>query len=412
MDYYHFLDHQINDVLKTDLQFDLLLGIRPYKFETAVLEGFFRRYSLIKEFQETTLSIFNASLNGEADPEIASLVLNELPECQGWNYHRELNLKHTPVFFRTDEVIPGKISEVQCPASLWGICDLVYCFYQHYSDVFGECEIFNKSPSENFSDGLKNFIGTTPYVHHLTDNSSIPHDMRYFIQKTRRYGIKYYTYDQVVTPYNCNIIRSHAFAGLWADNYFIERLARYKSGDLIYDLSPSILFDEKVIYYFPFWDKTKHYYSDQIRQLFPHTQLIRPDGFFLEDGSKIDIETFCSLSAKRRSYYVKYAGSDLSIKWGSKGVYRASAFSGSKCKEFLENIVKDYSRKRYWIIQKAYLTDDKVDYITRRNETKNVKVHSKVSGFYGPSGLAGILVMQRPFYKVHGSSETIVTVCQ
>jgi len=406
-EYYDFLDRQINDVLGTDLEFNILLGAEPYKLEPNVLQGFFNRYALIKEFQEITLSLFNASLNGEADPEIASLILNELPEHQGWNYHKDLNLKDTPVFFRTDEVIPGKICEIQCPASLWGICDQLYHFYKHFGF---EITSFNKSLSESFSDALTQYMGTPPLIHHLTDHSSIPHDVRFFIQQTRKHGLKYFTYDKGVTPYNCNFIRAHIFMGLWTDNYASERLEQYNAGNINYDLPPAILFDEKMLYMLPFWHKTKHYYSDQIRDIFPYTQLITPEGFELEDGRKISIEDFCNRSQKQRDYYFKYASSDFLIKWGSKGVYLASTFSGIKIRQFFEDIIKDYTQKRYWIIQKAYLTDDVTDYITRDNDLVNINVHSKFSGFYGPSGLMGILIMQRPFYKVHGSTDTIVRI--
>lgn len=407
--YYEFLDRQLNDALGTDLEFNLLLGVKPYQLVPNVLQGFFDRYALIKQFQEITLSLFNASLNGDADPEIASLILNELPENQGWNYHKELNLKDTPLFFRTDEVVPGKICEIQCPASLWGICEQLYHFYNHFGF---ENTSFNKSVSENFADMLTRYLGTPPLIHHLTDHSSIPHDVRFFIQQTRKHGLKYFTYDKGVTPYNCNFIRAHIFVGLWTENYASERLARYKAGNLKYDLPPAILFDEKMLYMLPFWHKTRHYYSEQIRDMFPYTQLITPDGFALEDGSKVDMESFCRLSQKQRDYYIKYASSDFLIKWGSKGVYLASTFSGVKCRDFFENIMKDYHKKRYWIIQKSYLADDVADYITRNGETIRANVHSKISGFYGPAGLMGILMMQRPFYKVHGNEETIVSICQ
>ena len=408
-EYYDFLDRQINDVLGTDLEFNILLGAEPYKLEPNVLQGFFNRYALIKEFQEITLSLFNASLNGEADPEIASLILNELPEHQGWNYHKDLNLKDTPVFFRTDEVIPGKICEIQCPASAWGIYEQLYHFYKHFGF---EITSFNKSLSESFSDALTQHLGTPSLIHHLTDNSSIPHDMRFFIQQTRKHGIKYYTYDKDITPYNCNFVRSHAFAGLLADNYALERLARYKAGNLNYDLPPTILFDEKIIYIFPFWHKTKHYYSDQIRDMFPYTQLITPDGFALEDGTNISIEDFCKRSQKQRNYYIKYAGSDLAIKWGSKGVYFAESFSRIKCKELIDNIIKKYDTKRYWLIQKGYRVEEMVRHISRDNDIKASKAYSKFSGFYGANGLMGILVMQLAFHKVHGTEETIVSICK
>ena len=65
--------------------------------------------------------MFNASLNAEADPEIAGLVIDKLPEHHGWNYHKNLKLEDTTVFFRTDEVTPRKITEIQSPGSLWGL---------------------------------------------------------------------------------------------------------------------------------------------------------------------------------------------------------------------------------------------------------------------------------------------------
>lgn len=410
--YYEFLDQQLNDALKTNLEFDLLLSTKLYKFDPSVVQGFFDRYSLIKEFQEITLSLFNASLNGDEDPEIASLVFGDLPENQAWDHHKELNLRHTPAFFRTDEVVPGKISEVQCPASLWGVCDQLFDFFKTHSKDFGKCTCFSKSPAENFSESLKKFLPSEPKVHHLMDNSSVPHDMRYFIQKTRNFGIRYFSYDKDVTPYSCNLVRSHDFAQIYADNFFRERLEKYQNDSIQYDLPPSILFDVKIIYFFPFWEKTRKYYPDKIREIFPFTQLVQPNGFFLEDGSKVDTDTFSSLSAKNRGYYIKYAGSDLSLNWGSKGVFRASAFSGSKCREFLHDILKGYPNKRYWVIQKAYFKEDRATYFTRKYEIEHAKVHSKVSGFYGPSGLNGILMMQRPFYKVHGSKDTIVSICQ
>jgi hypothetical protein len=411
-EYYRYLDRQLNDALGTDLEFNILLGAKRYALEADELRGFSDRYPQIKEFQEITLSLFNASLKGEADPEIASLIVNELPESQGTKYHSELDLKHTPVFFRTDEVVPGKISEIQCPGSAWGICDQLHSFYDDHRSEFGDFDAFPSSLSEGFSETLKRHVGSNPIVHHLTDNSSIPHDMRYFIQKTRMKGIKYYSYDRGVTPYNCNFIRSHAFAGLAADNYFLERLARYKAGDLCYDLPPSILFDEKMIYILPFWEKTRRLYPDRIRDLFPWTQLIRPEGFTLEDGTQMNLESFCRLSQKNRDYYIKYAGSDLSINWGSKGVYRASSFSDSGLKFFLTDISNQYHEKRYWILQKAYHRREDSEYIARNGDISSMRVYTKISGFYGPAGLLGMLVMQRPFNKVHGTEETIVSLCR
>ena len=51
-----------------------------------------------------------------------------------------------------------------------------------------------------------------------------------------------------------------------------------------------------------------------------------------------------------------------------------------------------------------------VDYLERDLTIARLKVHPKYSCFYGPSGLLGVLNMYETFYKVHGSTETIMTV--
>jgi hypothetical protein len=36
--------------------------------------------------------------------------------------------------------------------------------------------------------------------------------------------------------------------------------------------------------------------------------------------------------------------------------------------------------------------------------------HPKFSAFYGPGGLMGILVLEKQAHKVHGSSQTIMSI--
>jgi len=410
--HYQFLDDQINSSLGVNVGFNNLIASERYTFHSDVLKGFFERYDLIKKFQDITLSLFKASLQGEFDPELAELVINELPDCQGWKYHRRLTYRqhHTPMFFRTDEVIPGKISEIQCPGSSWGLYEQIYHFYKNYSSDFGEPDTFPKSLSAAFADTIKQSINAEPCIHHLLDNASIPHGMRFFIQSTRKHNLKYYGYDKDVTPYNCNFIRSHDFVSLFCNNFAKQRLADCENLLLRYDLPPTALFEQKVIMSFPFWNKTRDYYSDEIRSLFPYTQIIRPEEIRLENGESLSFEEFCKSSQKERKYYFKYAGCDLALNWGSKGVYFAGSLSGVKCREVLNDIANNYAKRKFWIIQKGYLTDDLVTFYTRDNKQESVKMHSKFSGFYGPSGVMGILVMQRRFHKVHGSENTVVNI--
>ncbi|MFP5212881.1 MAG: hypothetical protein ACLGPL_05830, partial [Acidobacteriota bacterium] len=245
--YYDMLEERINDSLNASVGFGNLLPSGIFKLGGEALNAFGERYRLIKEFQEVTLSLFNASLRGEFDPRLAELVVNELPENLGLEYHRTLSpLQHrTPVFFRTDEVAPGKICEIQCPGSSWGLYDLIHSMFADHCSVFGECASFPKSLSEGFAASLERYLGKPPVVHHLMDNASIPQCVRYFIQGTRRYGVRYFGYDKDVTPYNCNFVRCHDFVGLYHNNFAKLRLSDCDAGLVCFDLPPSALFEVK-----------------------------------------------------------------------------------------------------------------------------------------------------------------------
>ena len=410
--WYAFLDDQINSRLGIDAGFNALLAVQPYRFSASELQNAFARYEHIRNFQQINLSLFNASLQGEFDPELADLVVNELPDTLGLEFHRRLTPRQhrPPVFFRTDEVAPGKICEVQSPGSLWGMYELLYQLYNEQRATFGEGAVFPRGLAENLAVVLQNHLGKEPVLHHLLDNSTSPVGMKYFIQRTRACGLRYYSYDRDVSHFNFNFLRTHTFSTLMSEIYVPRRLEDCEAGALHYDLSPSILFDEKMSLTFPFWEKTRGYYPDEVRQLFPYTQLIRPEGFQLEDGTPISVEEFCHLPQSRRNYYIKYAGSNPYLYTGSRGVHLASSYSRPKLQEFFDRIVADYEQKRYWLLQTGCETSTTTDHHTRAGEVVNLKTHVKFSSFYGPEGLMGILVMNRPFFKVHGTSDTILSI--
>jgi hypothetical protein len=351
-DYYRQLDHEINETIGVDIGWTGLIGSRPYPMEESTCEGFRSRYAAIKSFQEQTLALFKASLNHECDPEIARMVVGELPEEWGIGYHQQLTdlQRRTPVFFRTDEVSPGKLSEIQCSGSGWGLAEQLRQLYCDNASVFGSPRYFSDSLSAGFTRALKNYLGTEPCIHHLVDNASRPHGIRYFIQCARQQGAKYFSYDRGVSPSDCNFIRSHDFVTLPHHNFFDDRMERCNQGNVCFDLPPSNLFDGKIILAWPFLEKTRHWYSDDVRRLFPYTNIIAPEGIELEGGEHISIEDFCRIPQRRREFYIKYAGTDIGINWGSKSVFLASTFSQVKCRELMETITEDHQHRRHWVV--------------------------------------------------------------
>lgn len=408
-DLYRQLDADINDLLRIDVGFTTLIRAGAYPMPQEEVDAFRARYELIREFQERTLAVFRASLKGECDPQIAAAVLADVPPHLGVEYHRQLTERQhqPPVFFRTDEPVPGKLSEIQCPGSGWCVAEELLTLYRNNPAVFGESRHFRPSMAASFTENLRKLLLSEPVVHHLLENASRPHGMRYFIQRTREHGMKYFSYDRGVAPQDCNFIRSHDFITLPHHNFFVDRMQRCERGETRFDLSPSVLFDGKMIMSWPFWSKTREFYSDRVRSLFPFTNVIQLDGFDLPDGRRVTPEEFCQIGRSKRDFFVKYGGSDIALNWGSKAVFLTSTMTTGNCRDLMHRVLEDTARGRHWVIQQAFQHDDKVPVLSRDGEVVETEAHSKFSGFYGPQGLMGILVMQKASHKVHGSEDTV-----
>lgn len=402
--YYEWADDLINMSPRCDTGFTQLLSTDPYSMPLAALEQYSKRLLLIQDFQRIAVKIFRDSLKNETDPQILHWLVNETPSSWGLDYHRSLEDRHytTPVFFRTDEAVPGKIIEIQCPGSLWGSLQLMFS----YSRILNKTKQ-DVSPAEEFSSQLRTYLNTQPIVHHLLDNSSIPHTTRYFIECTRPW-IKYWGIDRNIKQQDCNFIRSHSFFGLCGENEFKYRLDKTGKG-ISYDLPPNVLFDQKSTLVLPFWSMTRELFSDQIRAIFSFSSPLLPEGIEMPNDQFMSIEDFSNLSRSKRAYYLKYAGSDVSINWGSKAVYRLSNMSTSDCLSLLQKCISQYGTGRIWLLQKEEKQDDTICFIDRNQNHHSSKLRAKFSAFYGPTGCLGVLAMHRPHNKVHGQLDTVVS---
>jgi hypothetical protein len=179
---------------------------------------------------------------------------------------------------------------------------------------------------------------------------------------------------------------------------------------VFFDLPPSCLFDGKILMAWPFWHRTRDAFDDEVRSLFPHTSVIEPAGVVLTNGDHVTLDEFCAIPARQRKYYIKYAGTDVAINWGSKSVYLASTLTRPKCRELMDRILADRERHRYWILQESVRHSEPVVALERTGERLEIDAYSKISGFYGPNGLMAIWVMHRRSHKVHGSAETVLSL--
>lgn len=402
---YEWADNQINKSQECSIGFTQLISNNPYYISINDWENYKNKIDLIRTYQQISLEIFVASINNKLEPDIYHWLMNETPDCIGAKYHKVLKKKHftIPVFFRTDEASIGKIIEIQPPGSLWGELQLIY----EYIILNRNTGITLKSPAELFVKELIDYIGDNPIVQHLIDNSSIPWTNRYFIQRTRG-KIQYWGIDKNIKQRECNFIRSHSFYSICSDNEFYYRINQ-KDVSKLYDLPPHVLFDQKASLVLPFWSKTKKYYPDKIRDLFAYTTPLTLDRLEMQDGCMLTIQEFSKMSRSYRSYYLKYAGSDVSKNWGSKAVYRLSNYSQEKCENILRRCVDGYLRGEVWLLQKEEKTRADVEYISRDGLLHKGLMDSKISAFYGPKTFMGAIAMHRNHYKVHGQNDTVIS---
>jgi hypothetical protein len=404
MDIYAWADRLIDACPSYATGFTELLATTPYPMSPAVRQQYDARFFLIRSFQQTTLELFRAALRGETPPAVLHWLMNETPESIATRYHRGLEDRHftLPVFFRTDEVRPGRIVEIQCPGSLWGELQLVHDYAGQMGYRGGE-----DSPAGHFGAQLTRLLQETPVVHHSLDQSSAPAGMRYFIEMTRP-RVRYFTIDRGVKARDCNFIRHHSFFGLCADYEFRSRLARAGRG-VTYDLPPLTLFDEKAAMVLPFWSLTRPWFTDDMRALFPYTTPLLPAGIELADGTCVSIEAFSQLPQSQRSYYLKYAGADVALNWGSKAVYRLSNLGSHACLDFLRQCLQGYAQGQIWLVQEEEAQVDEITFHDRRGAVHTQNLHAKFCGFYGPEGCLGVLAMHRRHFKVHGQEETVLS---
>jgi len=394
---YEWADSLINSSPRYATGFTQLLATKPYRVSPAVRRGYETRLALIRSLQTIALGVFRAALRDEMHPAVLRWLMNETPDCVGIPYHRKLEDRHftLPVFFRTDEVKPGRLAEIQCPGSAWGELQIAF----EHAARMGYCASC-ASPAEQFATQLTDFLQEPPVVDHLLDNSSAPPGMRYFIEKTRP-RVRYWSIDRGVRGDDCNFVRSHAFFSICADKDFLARLSRVGNG-VTYDLPPHILFDNKAWLVLPFWSLTREAFPGEIRDLFPFTTPLLPTGIELPDGARVGIEELSRWPQSQRSYYLKYAGASLALNWGSRGVYRLSNLGGGACLDFLRQCLSGYERGQIWLLQKEEAQEDEIEFLSRDGSVHARRLHAKFSGYYGPAGCLGVLAMHRPHFKVHG----------
>lgn len=407
------MDGRFNQLSGASTGFEALIGSKPYALEDAAFASANERYAIIKDFQKSAMELFRSSLLEETEKTFAEAILSDVPESYGWDFHKNLpdSIWKTPVFFRTDEAQLGKLTEIQCSGSGWDLAELLRELYVACPEQYGDAKRFKRPLADLFLEATQHYIGREASLHHLTDSASRPHGARFFIQKIRENGGKFFSYDSDLRHSDCNFIRSHDCYSLYHHNFFADRIQRSETNECFFDLPPIALYDSKLIMAWPFWSRTRAHFSDEIRELFPYTALIESDGVEMSNGEKVDIQKIADIENNQRDFFVKYAGTDVARNWGSRAVFSLRGLSRVKCRELLQTITEEVRSGQPWILQESVTQKETVAFWEPGTAQEgSMQGNAKWSGFYGPKGLMAILVMHLSSHKVHGSDQTVMSI--
>jgi hypothetical protein len=306
-----------------------------------------------------------------------------------------------PLFIRTDESLDGQVYEIQCPGSWWGSYDALERVLRPSSDTLGER--FTQDLQALYPDGAR--------IMHLFDSSTSPHENRYFAHRVRRLcpDFRYWGLDPDAAQENCDLIRSHSYCSLVAEDLFRVRLEQLAAGDLRFDLPPIAVFDQKAPMALPFDRRYAAHFTDDHRSLFPFTSLVRGEEVELEDGEVLKIVELLRRPPESRPYVLKYAGLDTTRNWGARGVIALRGLTDEQALELVPMLARDECAGEPWILQAEIVSAGEVKFEETDGSSRSRAMNLKISHFLGPTCSLGKLLQASPG-RVRWNSQSVLSL--
>lgn len=377
----------------------------PIVLGDKIFNGLISQQTLINQFYNIVGQVGKLAIKGELDDIVKRILFSEVVAGMDIAYHSKLDdfAWEPPLFYRTDQSVDGKIFEIQAPGSGWGDLPLM-------KTILNELGVFDTTSvldfEQNYVSAFRKLTGKKyPHVGYFLDAASNPTSMRYLLALTHN-EIGYWGMDANVQMDDLDCVVAHSASSLTTLNHYRKYYEKATLKKLRFILPPNLLFDQKSIYLLPFLEETKHFFSEEIRQMFPYTTYIYEEKFCLDNGEYISVDDFIALPPSKRRYYLKYGGPNTNKNWGSKSIYRLNR---NDCKSLLKRACELSTKGEIWLIQKDITTfSDKtsLDYSDEINKIINDGNHIKLSAFYTPYNYLGCKVMYRKHFKVHGQRDT------
>ncbi|MER5599417.1 hypothetical protein [Streptomyces sp. NPDC002265] len=324
---------------------------RPFQPSAARVRMSQDRPRAVDAFFRNCLRVYQAVLEDEVPPVVARALYGDLPPHLGLDFHRSLGAAAAavPQSFRTDESLDGHLYEIQAPGSGWG----EYLLLADHAAAFHPGAAPEAATvAARYAQALRQAVGTEdPATLYLTDTATGQTGVRYFMERTRAAGVRYYGLDSEVRPDDVRHIRSHSFPSLFTEQHPAGHLARAAREPHLYDPSLNAMFFSKITTALPFWRFTRDFFSAADRALFPHTAVLEAQGVQLRGEQVVSLREFAT-SLREKAYVLKYAGHDVYRGSGGAGIHLLDGRS-QRDAAALARAWEQSAAGRTWIVQEA-----------------------------------------------------------
>ncbi|HEY5832993.1 hypothetical protein [Streptomyces sp.] len=362
----------------------------------------------VPDFFRGCLRVYRAVLDGEVPPAVGKAIYGGCPPHLDLGFHRRMGTAAltVPQSFRTDESMSGKLFEIQVPGSGWGEYLLLSDFYAAFRGR-GPLGTDGAGTVAAYVDALRRTFRTTdPCLLHLLDTSTAQTGMRYFIQRARGLGVRYFGWDSGIGPADIQHVKSHSWQALFAAQHHDQLLARAAREPALYDTSTNWMFFTKVVTALPFWRLTADFFTDQDRSLFPYTAIVEPDGVQTADGEFVSRKEFTEQVLGGRRYFLKYAGGDLYRGSTGYGVHVLDA-AADGTRAVLDAAWEEVAAGTTWIVQEA-VEDDRT---WGEGAPEFAGLTPKLSVMCSLGEYLGSMILVGEGSVVHARSSRALTVC-
>jgi len=297
----------------------------------------------------------------------------------------------------------GKVYEIQAPGGWWGV-----------TQALQELLLEPKSAhlAEQVADDLLKLFPEGPNILHLFDSAGLPHEHHFFAKRLRNIDprIRFRGIDSGVNSSDCNFVRSHSYQWLAAEDHFVKRVEQLARGEMRFDHPPIPIFDQKLPMCMPFDAKTRSWFRDCHRDLFPFTSRVEQSGLRVNADEVIPFNQYADLPSARRHHYLKYAGLDTTRNFGSISVHALSEMEKPQLQSLFAEVTMDIDRGEPWILQTSVMEHAFVEFVNPDGLRQTELMSTRLSSFHGPSGQLAELMLAAPHNTVHGMSQTVVSL--